>query len=370
MLNRLGVAGVEDNHVALARHFLDVATNPKFDTVVDPGNTALTAQVVTENNALRRCLADKVLRGRIGGQLLGEAGRIAAIKSLSTTFLTPLIADFKPDQAKMVLSPRIESLTSMVLLAVGDVVMQLDDAAAPLHPAIDALLKLCSAVQSNDEDFYISLGWACRLFALAIPHQLHPMLTTLAAVVEADLEKFTSVAHRESPPLSVLVGPSIVLASVLTSVPFRKLHVSYDWLTPLLHMGLQMVKIAGRICEMIGTKAEHSAPFWKKANMLSYAGWSIVTSLISLGPSFVRLNMNVLVNAWKAVLIKPTKEQLTQYISSEALHQAYWMHVAQSREGALAAMHSFFINCSDLITADMRKKLIPFLANTVGTVCC
>jgi hypothetical protein len=134
-------------------------------------------------------------------------------------------------------------------------------------------------------------------------------------------------------------------------IPERPLYVSYDVSAKVLDMSTQLLKRA----------AEHDLAV---AGIEIEVAWTLISSLMSLGPNFVRPHLPQLLVLWRNALPKPTqKDNATNATRSVA----EWMFLLHVRESALAAIHSFLqYNGSTLVTLDVARRIASVLSNALS----
>ena len=82
---------------------------------------------------------------------------------------------------------------------------------------------------------------------------------------------------------------------LLSIIPQRPLYVSYDVSAKVLDMATQLLKRSG----------EHDV---KVAETEVEVAWTLIASLMSLGPNFVRPHLPQLLVLWRNALPKPTSK--------------------------------------------------------------
>ena len=135
-----------------------------------------------------------------------------------------------------------------------------------------------------------------------------------------------------SPPDALLraLGHAYGLAALVSIVPQRPLYVSYDVSAKVLDMATQLLKRAGEHdIKVAGTEVE--------------VAWTLIASLMSLGPNFVRPHLPQLLVLWRNALPKPTSKDSA---SNAGRPIAEWLFLLHIRESALGAIWCCFQHLS------------------------
>ena len=156
-----------------------------------------------------------------------------------------------------------------------------------------------------------------------------------------------------SPPDALLraLGHAYGLAALVSIVPQRPLYVSYDVSAKVLDMATQLLKRAGEHdIKVAGTEVE--------------VAWTLIASLMSLGPNFVRPHLPQLLVLWRNALPKPTSKDSA---SNAGRPIAEWLFLLHIRESALGAIWCFLQhNSSTLVTLDVARRIASLLSNALS----
>lgn len=159
----------------------------------------------------------------------------------------------------------------------------------------------------------------------------------------------TPTAPAEVP--SRALGHAYGLAGLVSIIPQRPLYVSYDVSAKVLDMSTQLLKRA----------AEHDLAV---AGVEIEVAWTLISSLMSLGPNFVRPHLPQLLVLWRNALPKPTQKDNTTNATRSV---AEWMFLLHVRESALGAILSFLqYNSSTLVTLDVARRIASVLSNALS----
>lgn len=144
------------------------------------------------------------------------------------------------------------------------------------------------------------------------------------------------------------LGHAYGLSSLIALIPSRPLYISYDVNSDVFFTSVQLLKRAG----------EHDV---QVAKVEIEVAWTIIASLMTSGPNFVRAHLPQLLVLWRNSLPKPTsKENTTDRPATE------WLFLLRVRENALRAVYSFLKhNGSSLVTTDITRRLTSLLSNAL-----
>lgn len=173
------------------------------------------------------------------------------------------------------------------------------------------------------------------------------MLLNLVELLQHDLTALSTPAAPSDIHLRVL-GRAYGLIGLLSVIPQRPLYVSYDISANVFYIAVQLLKRAG----------EHDV---KVAKVELEVAWTMIASLMTLGPNFVRAHLPQLLVLWRNALPKPTtKDGLSGRSPTE------WLFLLNVRENALRAVYSFLMHNSPvLVTADVARRITSLLTNAL-----
>jgi HEAT repeat-containing protein 5 len=327
LLSSLGAKFVENNYVLIVGHFMT-------DIVSHSRNTASRFEVL-----FVRKLVDIVLRDLIGVRVLGEQAQISAIQELSNAYLKRWPA-LMPGQT----APNLYVLV-VVLREVAGLLQQLGNAPTPVQDALmDPMMTLLSHPKHSVR---ISAAWTLRCFCYSTPLRLPKVLLSLVELLQNDLSALVTPAAPSDINARVL-GRAYGLAGLLSVISKRPLYASYDISANVFYIAVQQLKRAG----------EHDV---KVAKVEIEVAWTLIASLMTLGPNFVRAHLPQLLVLWRNALPKPTTKD-----GQSGRSAAEWTFLLSVREYALRAVYSFLThNSSALLTADVARRVTSLLTNAL-----
>lgn len=148
-----------------------------------------------------------------------------------------------------------------------------------------------------------------------------------------------------------IIGHAHGLAALFSVIPQRPLYVSYDLSAKILDIAIQLLKRAGEHDMVIsGIEIE--------------TAWICISSLMALGPNFVRAHLSQLLVLWRNALPKPTSKDTSH---GDTRSKADWAFLLRVRESALSAILNFLLHNSPiLVTLDVARRLSSLLSNALN----
>ncbi|KAF8889054.1 clathrin-coated vesicle protein [Infundibulicybe gibba] len=329
LFTKLGASFVETNYALIVVHLLsEIASGPR-------------SSATRYDILLVRTSVGILLRDLIGVRMLSEQGQIGAIQELSKTYLKRWPA-MMPGQV----APSSAVLT-IVLREVAGLLQQLGNAPPPVQDALAEPLVTLLAHPSHTTR--VTAAWALRCFCFSTPLRLPKAILIVMELLQRDLTSLLSPASP-SDINSRTLGHAYGLAALVSVIPERPLYVSYDVSAKAFDMATQLLKRAGEHdVKIAGTEVE--------------VAWTLIASLMSLGPNFVRPHLPQLLVLWRNALPKPTSKDTA---SSAGRSISEWMFLLHLRESALGAILCFLQHNSEtLITLDVARRIASVLGNAL-----
>lgn len=193
----------------------------------------------------------------------------------------------------------------------------------------------------------VAAAWALRCFCHSTPLLLPKVIFQLMDLLQKDI----SYVITPSAPSDIhyrAIGHAYGLGAVFAIISDRPLYVSHDVSAKVLDMAIQLLKRAG----------EHDLSV---AGIEVEVAWTLIASLMSLGPNFVRSHLPQLLVLWRNALPKPTSKD-TSPGSGRSI--AEWVFLIHVRECALGAILCFLRhNSPTLVTLDVARRMASLLSN-------
>lgn len=345
VLSTLGSAFVEKHYATIVSHLM-------VDLVSNPRNSSARYEIL-----LVRALVSILLRDLIGVRLLSEQGQITAIQELAGSYLKRWPA-FMPGQVEP-----SHLVLAVILKEVAGLLQQLGNAPPPVQVSFkrapgcfsydcskDALAEPLTTILSHpNHSTRIGAAWALQCFCYCTPLRLPKIILTVMEKLQRDINAIASPA-APSDISSRSLGHAYGLGALLSVIPDRPLYVSYDISAKVLDMAIQLLKRAG----------EHDV---QVAVAEVEVAWTLIASLMTLGPNFVRAYLPQLLVLWRNALPKPTSKDTTNAAGRSVAEWSFLLHV---RESALGAILCFLRhNNPVLVSLDVSRRLSSLLSNAL-----
>ncbi|KAH7108306.1 ARM repeat-containing protein [Auriculariales sp. MPI-PUGE-AT-0066] len=328
LLLTLGSAWVESNYAVIARHFFT-------EVVTSMRSTSSRFEILTV-----RKLVSTLLRDLIAVRMLSEQGQIGAIRELSLAYVRKWPA-VMPGQS----SPNPLVLV-IALREIAGLLQQLGSAPPPVQDVLaDPLVELLA---HPTHSVRVGAAWALRCFTHSAPRRLAKSVLTVLETLQNNVNALVSPAAPAGVDKRAL-GSAYGLAALFSVIPEKPLYVSYDLSQRVLDVAIQLLKRSG----------EHDI---KIAAVEVEVAWTCISSLMGLGPNFVRQYLPQLMILWRNALPKPTSKDTAPHSGRSDAEWGFLLHV---RECALGAIFCFLQNNAALITLDVSRRISSLLSNAL-----
>ncbi|XP_056464700.1 HEAT repeat-containing protein 5B isoform X1 [Gadus chalcogrammus] len=336
----LGGQWLERNFATFLSHVLDLVSHPRA------------TQTHVEAVYSRRCVSF-MLRATLGG-LLGEKAQIAAGMELCQAIGKQMravgkeeggeVSRFRALQKAVVSDPSGDNKSGAAdvsasqhvmvcaLKELGSLVHSLSATASPLiqEPSVGLLETVTSVLLHPSMAARLAAAWCLRCVAVALPYQLTPLLDRCAERIN----------NLKSSPEAVS-GYSFAVAALLGGVHQCPLGIPHS-------KGKLVVSIAE---DLLRTASQNS----RLSLQRTQAGWLLLGSLMTLGPSLVRYHLPKMLLLWRNVFPRSQKELEAEKARGDSFS---WQVTLEGRAGALCAMRSFVAHCPELLTEDVIRRLM------------
>ncbi|KAK9464924.1 armadillo-type protein [Lipomyces arxii] len=322
-----GTVEIESQYLVIIKNFLD---------------DLLSDQHIT-NNRFKKLLSQRhvqfLLNEIIGQQLLGENGRLNAVKIIVHEFLKnyPVVLKDQYEPSKYALTGAVSSLKFLV--------ESLGSAIVSMHNVVrDALLPI---LQHPNYTVQIATSSCIRALILQVPSQLVVIATAIMNSLNREIAVLKS--RRTSPDVAGrCTGYASSLAIVIGITNMRPQYASLDLTSRVFSLATSILKASANVDVLVSTTQIQVA-------------WTLISGLMSLGPNFVKLHLSQLLLLWKAALPKPLSKD--SVMDKNSLEYSFLLHV---RECALSSVLAFLQFNSKLLTSDVSKRLFVMLQNTTA----
>ncbi|GFO34553.1 heat repeat-containing protein 5b, partial [Plakobranchus ocellatus] len=284
----------------------------------------------------RKCV-QFIMRSVIGG-MLGEKAQIAAAKEICQVIIKQMntvgeasveAADGKGQSQDLTASQHV---IVCALHELGCLVLRLGTSASPLvaEPASGIIEPVVSVLIHPSHAARLSASWCLASIAVALPSQLTPLL-------DRCVERMDKL--RSSP--EAVAGYSSALAALLGGVYQCPLGIPHS-------KGKQIFSIAE---ELLRTASQNS----RLSLQRTQSGWLLLGALMTLGSSVIKNHLPRMLLLWRNAFPRSVRELESEKVRGEAFT---WQVTLEGRAGALGAMYSFLLNCRDLVTEDVIRRML------------
>lgn len=324
---QLGTRFVESNYAAIVRHLFTELLGNLRNTVNQSDAAFIREEVFF------------LLNDVIGRRLLSEQGQASAIEVLINDWIKAWPA-LMPNQV----APNKQALITAVNL-VASLVSELGGAVLPVQHLLVAPLTTLLAYPSFAVQ--AASAWCLRCVCRAIPSNLGTVLPNLFVLLEKDLSNVTNPSAT-SDQLRRTIGHVHAVASVMSVFPSKPIYMSFDLTQRASSLATQLLD------------RPHKDP--KVASVQLQVAWTLISSLMGLGPNIVKLHLSQLLLMWRNALPKPTGKE-----SNAIRNEAEWSFILHSKECVITSILSFLKhNSKSLVTLEIAKRISALLNNTLA----
>ncbi|KAJ3337225.1 hypothetical protein HDU93_001415 [Gonapodya sp. JEL0774] len=347
-----GIKWVETNYSVLAQHVLDTTCGPKATYwSVAPGNAPTSWNISGSPRSAglqARDMAKYLLR-EVMGKMMTESGKEKAVGSL--------IEILKKWAGKQTMDAPSKWA---IIAALNEVAALVNDLGSGWSGGQEIVDQLISLLSHSSHSVTVAAAWTLRCVCLAEPMYLSKLVaaithqlqrdSTLLASVSAQGEKEPTVNVAKADLFHRLTSHSLAVACLNSIIPHRPLYSSFDLASRVFALSTSLLRAAstGKDYRTMGIQAS--------------VAWTLVGSIMGLGPQFVKVHLSQLLLVWKNQFPKPgTKDAQVSRTYDE------WCYLLESRGAALAALLAFLAWCGNkLVTLDVAKRIVVCLNNTVS----
>jgi hypothetical protein len=215
------------------------------------------------------------------GKLLSEGGQVNAIRELTHSYLN--------------LWNRADDSTTypdkcVLICALNEVSALLLDVRSAAYTVQDVLYEsLVSLLSHSSKSINIALSWTFKCLSYSFPQVLPKLLAKLVPILERDSSCLS--ADKEDGLLKFSSLGSIIagLVSVVSSHHFA---VSFEYSDRIFTLATQLIMNSNSNIAVIVIQTQIET------------AWTLLSSLVTLGPNFIKDHLTQLLMFWKAVLTK------------------------------------------------------------------
>ncbi|XP_022214446.2 HEAT repeat-containing protein 5B isoform X2 [Drosophila obscura] len=317
----MGSVWLERQLSVFLAHVLDLVANPK----------AACSHVDAVYS--RKCI-NFILRSTIG-KMLGEKAQTAACKELIHMVAKQMSSiDFNPENAKdsnqetlfsqHLLVCALQELSSL-FICLGTTAQNLlgDQSLQTIDATCAVLVHPCAAAR-------LAAAWCLRCCCVAVPSQITPLIDRFIEAIEQ---------MRSSP--EAIAGYSCALAAILGSVRYSPLGIPHTKGKVVFNCAEELLRSASQNSRMSLHRTQ--------------AGWLLIGAIMTLGSPVVKGLLPRMLLLWRNSFPRSNKELESEKARGDAFT---WQVTLEGRAGALSVMHSFLLNCPELVSEDITRRLL------------
>lgn len=242
--------------------------------------------------------------------------------------------DFNPENAK---DSNQETLFSQHFLVcalqeLGSLVLGLGTTAQNMlaDQTLNAIDTTCAVLVHPSAAARLAAAWCLRCFCVAVPSLITPLIDRFVDALEQ---------MRSSP--EAVAGYSSALAAILGSVRYSPLGIPHTKGKVVFNAAEELLRSASQNSRMSLNRTQ--------------AGWLLIGSIMTLGSPVVKGLLPRLLLLWRHSFPRSNKELESEKARGDSFT---WQVTLEGRAGALSVMQSFLVNCPDLVTEDITKRLL------------
>lgn len=320
-IQTMGSVWLERNLQTFLVHVLDLVANPK----------AASSHVDAVYS--RKCI-NFILRS-IVGKMLGEKAQSSACKEIILIIAKQMNSiDFNPENAK---DANQETLFSQHLLVcalqeLGSLTIGLGTTAQNLltDHSLNFIDAICAVLVHPCLAARLAAAWCLRCVCVAVPSQITPLIDRFLDAIEK---------MRSSP--DAISGYCGALAAVVGSVKHSPLGIPHTKGKIIFNTAEELLRTASQNSRLSLNRTQ--------------SGWLLIGSIMTLGVPVVKGLLPRMLLLWRNAFPRSTKELESEKARGDAFT---WQVTLEGRAGALSVMHSFLLNCNELVTDDITRRLL------------
>lgn len=242
--------------------------------------------------------------------------------------------DFNPENAK---DSNQETLFSQHLLVcalqeLSSLFIGLGTTAQNLltDQSLNAIDATCAVLVHPCAAARLAAAWCLRSCCIAVPSQITPLIDRFIEAIEQ---------MRSSP--EAIAGYSCALAAILGSARHSPLGIPHTKGKVVFNCAEELLRSASQNSRMSLHRTQ--------------AGWLLIGAIMTLGSPVVKGLLPRMLLLWRNSFPRSNKELESEKARGDAFT---WQVTLEGRAGALSVMHSFLLNCPDLVSEDITRRLL------------
>lgn len=278
--------------------------------------------------------------------MLSENAQINACKnfgSLISEALEKMVVS-NEDTERIMVDDGISVSCTVALLEISALVRQVNSSIAPLFVEANGIQEpLFECVSHPAQMVRLAAAWCLRCVIRSVPTQATPLINLCLVRLRNDRKTSLAIAGFSTALASLTAGSQ----QTELGIPFQKTHDVFE---------------IGR--EMVVTTQDRM----KLALSKSQYGWMLITSVLSMGGSYIRRNLRHLLPLWRCSFPRSVEEAKAEIQRGDAFT---WECSLRSRAGAFGSMvimqlnqirtdfkEALVVHASELMNEELLKQIV------------
>lgn len=189
--------------------------------------------------------------------------------------------------------------------------------------------------------------WCIRCVCNSVPTNLLYLLPKSLNLLEKNLGNLTNQATTVK-VFQRTIAYSYTVAAIMSVFPAHPIYTSFE-------LSARSMSLASQLIKQINKDP-------KIASVQVQVAWTLIGSVMCLGPNLVKIHLPQLLLLWKSALPKPTGKEANAIRSEQE-----WSFLFHTRECVTGSIYSFLAhNSQSLVTLDIAKRIAALLNNTLA----
>ncbi|QSL66520.1 hypothetical protein MERGE_000900 [Pneumocystis wakefieldiae] len=315
----------------ILNHYKFIIKNHICDIASVINNIKDKQKILTTRNIICRFLS--IIRKK-----LDEESQFEALKILNEECLNIWLDKLGFTQAKKVVLTSILCEISKFILTLSNIINTIRESLR------DNLLFILNCTSLTIQKY---TSWCIKCLAITIPKDI----TYLVIFCLKHIKEFisTDINNIDYPSKLRIRGYALTLSRLISIGKQNPLYISSDIFSEIFLISCSILKLTTN--NAIHTILIHVQ-----------IAWTLISSLMKLGSSFVRNYLSGLFLLWENTLLNPSISNLPP-----DANQLETLFLLYTREYALGSIFSFLLHNKELLTINVLKK-ISFILNETNTV--
>lgn len=189
--------------------------------------------------------------------------------------------------------------------------------------------------------------WCIRCVCNSVPTNLLYLLPKALNLLEKNLGNLAN-PNASTKVYQRTIAYAYTASAIMSVFPAHPIYTSFELSARAMSLASHLIK---------QTHKDH-----KIASVQVQVGWTLIISVMCLGPNLVKIHLPQLLLLWKSTLPKPTGKEANAIRS-----ESEWSFLFYTRECVISSIYSFLAhNSHSLVTLDIAKRIAALLNNTLA----